>query len=69
MKRLNLYCFIGGFLLILLGMVKIVNFSELPNLNIGSTSYKIGQYIGMALIPFFGLLMLIESIKRFKLEN
>ena len=69
MKRLNLYCLIGGLLLVFIGTTRIVNFSENPILPSFSSSYKIGQYTGLALIPLFGLLMLIESIRRFKLEN
>ena len=69
MKRLNLYCFIGGFLLILVGVVKIVHFAEAQGTHVECTAYRIGQYVGMAFFPLFGLLMLIESIRRFKLEN
>ncbi|MFT4204361.1 MAG: hypothetical protein QM610_10690 [Chitinophagaceae bacterium] len=69
MKRLNLYCFIGGLLLVLMGTVSISHFVETPNFGIANTSSKIGQYAGMAFIPLFGLLMLVESIRRFKLEN
>lgn len=69
MKILNLYCLIGGLLLVLIGIIRIIHFSEGINQQIDFPSIKIGQYVGMGLIPLFGLLMLIESIRRFKLEN
>lgn len=66
MKRLNLYCLIGGLLLVLIGTVRVIHFFENPTMQMESN--KIAQGIGMSLIPLFGLLMLIESIRRFKLE-
>ncbi|WP_447641137.1 MULTISPECIES: hypothetical protein [Chitinophagaceae] len=68
MKRLNLYCFIGGLLLVLVGIARIIHF--IPTLDSTvNTGMKIGEYIGMAIIPLFGILMLIESIRQFKLDN
>ncbi|PZP45089.1 MAG: hypothetical protein DI598_13800 [Pseudopedobacter saltans] len=66
MKVLNLLCLIGGLLLILIGTSKVVNYTETQ---IVSESYKIGQYIILGLIPLSGLLLLVGSIRRFKLEN